>query len=100
MMNPFISCPFCNARFPSGEFFREHMMMCKNKINQCLPYRQSISNTSLSESTLFDISHSLIIKNNETYSQIKSQQSITSKFDNYQEDIRNIHQVIESIDFN
>jgi hypothetical protein len=83
-MNPLISCPFCNVRFPSGEFFREHMMMCKNKINQCLRYRQSIHDTSLPESTLFNVSLSLITKNNETYSQIKSQQSITSKFDNYQ----------------
>ncbi len=103
-LHPLISCSFCNARFPPGEFLREHLIICGNKMDLCLRCRQYVQRSmfnyhydnnctnddstlhynSLSGSTKVDISISLMTNNNGTYLQIpriRSQQSIISKFD-------------------
>ncbi len=107
MMNalqPLIRCSFCNGRFPSGEFLDEHLMMCENKMDLCPQCRQYVRrsmfdyhydnnctngdyirhDTSLLGPIIVDTSISLMTFNNGTYSQrsqIRSQQSIRSKFD-------------------
>lgn len=100
--SPLICCSYCNERFPSGNFLREHLIMCENWIERCPHCRQcirqsisvypyennSIINHSIQcnilspRSNLVDLSISLTTNNDEIYWQkplLTSQQSIRSK---------------------